>query len=181
MANQNEQDTVEKPTAPGSWGLAPGDASAIGNAIADALARNAGPQKVKFGEYVRRRNAGRPTLRCLVLINGNRLDPDGETPETINLLNQITSSGRYFDRKVEVIYGHDGADEAVEIRYANKTVNQRNDLRAYIRSFTDMVQQIVTEQKKEREEARLLSEAIETRRHFGSGKNTEAARAAAVK
>lgn len=179
MAEQN--DTPERPTAPGTWGLAPQDIQALGQAIADGFSKNQGPQKVKFGEYERRRKAGRPTLARIVLVNGIRLDPDGETPETINLLNKVTASGRYFDRKVEVIYGHDGADEALEIRYANKTVNQRNDLRAYIRSFPDMIQQIVDTQVKEKEEARLLSEAIETRRHFGSNKNTEAARAAAGK
>jgi hypothetical protein len=189
MANQNQKDveneTQDTPTAPPS-GMVSLDslASAIGASVASALElRDSKNKKVTFGEYQRRRNAGRSRLTREVFQNGFRLGGPGQLDNSldnkqIDLLNQITHTGRYIDRKVEVILREEGADQVLEIRYNNKTKDQALELRAFIRSFTDMLEQIVEAQIMEDLEAdeRDGRKRKATERHFGDTKASREAR-----
>lgn len=158
-------------------------AAAIGGAVASALeSRDSKNKKVTFGEYQRRLNATRVKLTREVYQNGYRLNAQDLNNEQIELLNRISRTGRYIDRKIEVILREDGADQIVEFRYNNKSADQRMELRGYIRNFTDMLTQVVEAQDKEnveQEEREGRRNVAPVRRPFGSSKTTEAARTAA--
>lgn len=120
----------------------------IATGIAEGLARLQ-PKKVSFGEYARR-HARKVKLARESFDNGYRLSDDSLTDREIELLNQITTSGRYLKRKVEVIVRNEGrpiAEQVVEIRYSNKTPDQRMENTSLFRSFEDLLKQIVMEQE----------------------------------
>ena len=157
-------------------------AKAIGDAVAAGLEKN-NPKKVNYGTYLKRPTAGHPLgmlgpkLKRNYFQNGRQIVYDQVNDAGIELLNQITHSGRYLDRKVEVLVREvGGGEQAVEIRYSNKEVDQRMDLKGLFRSFNDLIQQIVDAQKleiAEDEERRVV------RRPFGSSRQTLAAERAA--
>jgi len=161
-------------------------AGAIGASVAQALASQAPPRKMTFGEYQRRANAGRKKLTREVFQNGFRLGGPGSvdnslTNEQILLLNQITHTGRYINRLVEVILNVDEAEPVLNIRYNNRSKDQALTLRGHIRNFTDMLQQIVADQieeDKETEEREGRKREVRER-SFGNGKATQEARAKA--
>lgn len=188
MANQKPTDNpnaqTETPATPPAGMVNMADfASMIGGAVATAIdARDSKTRKVTFGEYQRRINAGRSTLRRETFQNGFRLEEVQLSNAEIDLLNRISRTGRYIDRKVEVIVREDGADEVVEIRYNNKTRDQMFELRNHFRDFADLLTQIVMKQDEENEEqeqreGRKRSEP--SRRPFGDTKASREARAAA--
>lgn len=96
-------------------------------------------------------------LRRKAYQNGYRLNPNTLSNTEIDGLNKIRG-GRYLNRTVEVIVRDQGAsNEAVELRYSNKTFDQRMALKNEFRSLAEAVELIQEEMKAadQREEARL--------------------------
>jgi hypothetical protein len=118
------------------------------------------PRAIKFGEYLRRVNAGRSVLKVTAFQNDKLIDPGVLTNAEIDLLNQINRGGRYFDRQVEVIYSLNGNDRVVYFRYNNKSADQRFELRGQYRNFLHFLQQIVEWQAEENQKEEDQREAI---------------------
>ncbi len=144
----------------------------IANAIADGIAKNT-PKKVSFGDYARRNI--RPVLKRDTYHCGVRCAVSQLSNAEIHLLNKIDRSGRYINRLVEVIVRNEGSDETVEIRDTSKSIDQRSELRKYVRDFEDLVRQIVKAQ--ENEDA--VQSPAERRPAFGQNKRYLDAKAAA--
>ena len=153
-------DTTTTPTPPINLGI---------DDLREVLGMNR--KKVTYGEYTRNRNKNRPKLRRESYQNDARIEPDSLSIAEISLLNRITHSGRYIDRKVEVVINTDSAEEVVYIRWHNRTADQRSDLKGLAPSFENILQQIVTAQEAEKATAVAKKEEKEaTRRHFGDNK-----------
>ncbi len=171
----------EKPTAP-----PPGMelAQAIGDAVAAGLEKN-NPKKVTYGQYLKRGTKNHPLgllspkFTRLYFQNGHEVPYDMVTDAVVVLLNSISHSGRYLDRKVEVIVRDTGGDtQSVEFRYMNASIDDRMELKSLFRSFPDLVKQIADLQAAERLEDEESPKKV-VRRPFGNGKNTRAAEEAA--
>lgn len=177
----NDPDASETPNTPGPGMVSMNDlASAIGASVASAMeARDSKGRKVTFGEFQRKRNVGKTKLTRHVFQNGFQLNPSRLKNNQIELLNRLNRTGRYIERKIEVLIREDGADEFIEIRYANKSADQRMELRGYIRNFTDMLEQIVKEQDALNAAQEDRDERKAERRPFGNTKASREARAAA--
>ena len=139
------------------------------------------PQKVTLGRYDPKTPWQPDKTKTLRLKratyqNGSRWNPGQLTNAEIRLANAITRSGRYLNRLVEVIVAQDGSEETVEIRYKNRTIDERMDLKSAFRSLEELLQKIVTEQDEKLAEEGVLKEA---RKAFSS-KATEEARARAA-
>jgi hypothetical protein len=198
IAVDTPDDTTEQPEqsnhAPGTT-LMPSDMAALGAAIAAGIAQTQPARKVTIGEYVRRGainqyHTGKKALKMTreYYQNGKMIYPDTCFDKEIELLNQITHSGRYIDRLVEVVVIQNGSEEAVDIRFSNK-VQFAFELKGKARDFTDILEQIVAAQKIEREdmeddkadrqERAAARRSKATSPSFGNGKATRAAREAA--
>lgn len=160
-------------------------ASAIGAAVAEGIAKNAPPKKVTYGAFLKRPTKNHPLgllspkLSRTYFQNGHLIQYDSVNDEQVLLLNRITHSGRYLDRKVEVIVRDNGGDsQSVELRYKNNSIDDRMELKSLFKDFTDLVKQIVAAQDEERAEDEANPRRV-VRRPFGSGKNTLAAEEAA--
>ena len=157
----------------------------IGQAVADGMAKHTRP-KVSYGNYVKRVHSSLhpdpnfpdgPPLKKSVFINGIHAEKHNLLDEEINLLNRLSRSGRYIDRLVEVIVGADD----LEVRYNDKTNDQRNENSTKWRNTVDMLQQIVTAMDLENaEEAEAHEEKLAKRRAFGDNKAFREAKAAAA-
>ncbi len=162
----------------------------LGKAMGDAVAAGiaAGQRrKVTFGEYQARGGNSpfhpdpnkRVTMKRSYFQNGRQIEHSTAYDAEIELLNQITHSGRYIDRLVEVVVVQDGSEEAVDIRFSNKS-QYAFELKGRCRDFTEMLRQIIAAQALEREEAEEIEAARQERkRTFGSGKATRNAEVAA--
>jgi len=160
-------------------------AKAIGDAVAEGMAKN-NPQKVKYGAYLKRPTKEHPLgilgpkLARTYVLNGRQIEYSSVDDTQINLLNAITHSGRYIDRRVEIIVRDEGGDvQSVEIRYPSKKVDDRMENKNFFRNFTDLCQKVVDEQAIERQEEEEHPRRV-VRRPFGSSKPTLAAEAAAA-
>jgi hypothetical protein len=171
----------EKPMAP-----PPGMelAQAIGDAVALGLEKN-NPKKVTFGQYLKRGTKNHPLglaspkFSRQYFQNGHEVPYDAVPDEDVLLLNSLTHSGRYLDRKVEVILRDTGGDtQSLEFRYRNGSIDDRMDLKGLFKSFHDLVYQIAAAQAEERREDEETPKRV-VRRPFGNGKNTRAAEDAA--
>ena len=123
-------------------------ASAITNAVAEA-----GPIKqVPISRYLAKTpwnptgSKQRPKLRATFLQNGYEIREAFVTDEQIHLLNQI-KPGRYINRKVEVVERNEHGNHSIELRYNNKSIEDRMELKTEARNLTEMLQRIVNEQK----------------------------------
>lgn len=131
----------------------------IAQGIADGIAKLQ-PKKVSFGEYQKRHP--RPKLERESYDNGHRISPDVITVEEANLLNQITTSGRYIKRKVEVIVRNEGRplnEQVLEIRYSDKSPDQRMENKGLFKNFVDLLKQIVLEQEVNEENQEVVRPA----------------------
>lgn len=164
----------------------------IGNAVAAGMAKHSRP-KVSYGQYIQHLHSALhtdpkfpngPELKREAWFNGARAEQHSLLDAEINLLNRVTRSGRYIDRLVEVSVGLD----AVEIRYNDKTNDQRNENAGKWRSITDLLTQVVAAMDAENEEeAAQREEAAEVRaartkskeRSFGDNKAYREAKALA--
>jgi hypothetical protein len=161
----------------------PHQPSTLGEDIAKGIAAST-RRKVTFGEYdaLGPRNsyhpkskAETPVLKRNFWQNGAQLNHSTLFDREIELLNRITHSGRYMDRKVEIIY----TPEDVHIRYANKSPDQRMELKNFFRSLQELLETVVKEQEaedvemREDEEFKRLEREKRTaakERHFGNNK-----------
>lgn len=132
---------------------------ALGVAVSDGM-RSMTRQKVTNGEYAARLAATKHRLTCTVFQNAWQLNDSQLSNEDIDLLNQINRSGRYIERQVEVIFNDTSGEKIVLIRYDNATADQMFKLRGDIRSFTDMIRQIVVAQTVENDEDQAQRDAI---------------------
>lgn len=162
-------------------------AKALGDAVAEGMAKNAAPRKMTFGEYARtgaspfhpKGGAQTPKASRVYMQNGWPMPLAQVHDDEIRLLNRITHSGRYIDRKVEVVVNDDNAEETVDIRFSNK-IEHAFELKGLARNFKDMLQQIVDAQELEDLELEERNEGKTKGRIFGSNKTSQAARAAAA-
>lgn len=161
-------------------------AKALGDAVAEGMAKNQGPRKITFGEYARngatpfhpKGQSGMPKPSRVYMQNGWPMPLAQVHDDEIRLLNRITHSGRYLERKVEVIVNTDTADESVDIRFSN-TLAHAFELKGLARNFKDMLQQIVDAQEMEDLELEERNEQKGKGRVFGSSKTSQTARNAA--
>jgi hypothetical protein len=110
--------------------------------IADGVARGiaaTAPQKVTFSRYdpktswqkgMTKKQMPRLTRPCFQ--NGMMMDDGKMTAEEINLMNQLSVSGRYIDRRVEVVIREEGTQNVLELRYSD-TINHTLELKGLIR------------------------------------------------
>ena len=127
----------------------------LGDRIADGIARGmqemAPPKRIKpgssrFDPKTPFRSKNGPRLRGDVYLNGIRLNEDQLTDTEINTCNLITRGGRYVNRIVEVVLSDDAGTRVVLIRYSDKEVDQRMELKNHWRTFQELVDLIVKEQ-----------------------------------
>lgn len=185
MATKNT--TPEETTAPESTpGADPIDYDRMGTTIGDAVARGIAAntrRRLTFGEYTARggnssfhpdpKKVVRPTRDYYQ--NGRLIEFATTFDREFELLNQITHSGRYIDRLVEVVVTANGSQEVVNIVFSNKS-QFAFELKGKARDFTDMLEQIVAAQKIENEEREEFESNRSNRRHFGAGKASREAR-----
>ena len=135
----------------------------LGQTIGDAVALGIGKttrRKVTFGEYQLTGHspfhpkpiAETPTLRRRCWQNGIWMVPTTLFDREIVLLNQITHSGRYVNRLVEVILRNEGADEEIDVRFPNKGIDDQLMMKGYAKNFVDMLEQIAVAQTEDRAE-----------------------------
>lgn len=148
----------------------------IGDAVAKGIAESTPPpppRRVSFGEYQRRptlyhpKGPQGPKMARAYSQNSLLLDYATTYDRDILLLNRITHSGRYIDRKVEVILNNDNAEESVDIRYHDRTADHRLDMKAVVRDFTHMLTQIVEAQEEEDREEQEHVDAKMKRKMYG--------------
>lgn len=144
----------------------------IARAIREGMAANSPRRKVTIGEYdpktafhPNKASASHFRPNRKYYQNGGWIDEVTAFDREVDLLNQITHSGRYIDRIVEVVVAQNGSEESVDIRYNNRNIDQRLTNSTKWRNFTDMLEQIVTAQKEEdREMDELRADRDERRR-----------------
>lgn len=157
----------------------------IGDAVAKGIAANT-RRKITIGEYNARggNTPYHPDPKVRLKFtrsyfqNGKPIELSTTYDREVELLNQITHSGRYIDRLVEVVVVQNGSEEVVDIRFSNKS-QYAFELKGKARDFTEMLTQINDAQKIEREEREEFENNRSNRRHFGSGKASTEARAKA--
>ena len=162
----------------------------IGKAIADGIAANSPRRKVTIGEYLQRPHSSthpegdglqKTFKKRQYFQNGVPLQFSTTWDQEIQLLDQITHSGRYIDRLVEVIVGRDedSGDEVVHVRWNNKR-DKALELKQRAKDFPEILRQILAAQKEERADQEAEAELRkESRRKFGSSRATQEAIAAA--
>lgn len=129
----------------------------IGTSVANGIARTT-RRKVTIGEYLQRGHspfhpkplAETPTLKYPSFQNGAWMNPATLHDEEINLLNQITHSGVYIDRRVTVVFSDFPGDERIDIRWADGTPDQRLAIMRYFSNFEQCLKMIVAAQVEER-------------------------------
>jgi len=128
-------------------------AQMLGQAVAQGVsqAMPARPaERMTFGQYQKRLNAGRSKMRRPYFENGIHQEGLVLSNVEIDLLNQIDRTGRYINRMVECIVRSEGADEVLELRWNTKR-DAMFELKGHARNFEDILRQIVEAQKVERE------------------------------
>lgn len=150
---QEDVEVIEAPAAlpPGNWTTQPTMAD-MGKMIADGIAEGLNrlaPRKVTFGQYIARQPK-KPALLRPFSQNGYNVPVITLKSEEIDLLNKLHRSGRYIDRKIEVIIRNQGrevADQSVELRYSNRTPEQKIEFAKLSKDLTDLLQKILLEQE----------------------------------
>lgn len=110
-------------------------------------------------------------LKRKVYQNGFRLNPNNLSNTEIDGFNAIRG-GRYLNRTMEVIVRDEGtASEAVELRYSNKTFDQRMTNKGLWRNLGELVTIIQEEMAEadQREEARLVGRPMPPKRVLPAG------------
>lgn len=154
----------------------------IGDAVAKGIAANT-RRKITQGEYNARGGHSpfhpdpkkRLKFNRVYSQNGRICELATTYDDEIELLNQITHSGRYIDRLVEVVVSQDGSEEVVDFRFSNKT-QYAFELKGKAKDFTEILRQIVAAQTAERAEEEETRNERSNRRHFGNSKASQAAR-----
>ena len=79
--------------------------------------------------------------------NGARMNPELLRDREIELLNQVRP-GTYHGKKIQVLKRR---DKSIDIRYANKSFEQRMDFKNYARDMTELLEKILTEQEAQKQ------------------------------
>lgn len=125
------------------------DMSAIGRAIAEGI-ESTRSKKTTNGQYAKREALRDPKPRLLwTSVTQNGYACDELSAKEIAAVSRIKRSGRYYDRKFEVIVKLEGNEKTLQLRYPNKTIDHRLEMRQYWRNFEDMVRQIAEIQEAE--------------------------------
>lgn len=181
-----DDETLDNSKAPGmtpAFGMEQ-LATMIGSSVAQAI-ESQSPKKIPYGKYEPRTpwqptKAGAHKLTRPCYQNGIGADEQKMTNVEIDLWNRLTHSGRYLNRLVEVAFIEDGSVTHVNLRYNNKTPDQRMLLKDEARNLTEMLTLIVAEQELEDAESADADDRKQTaRRKFGDTKASREARAAA--
>lgn len=154
----------------------------IGAAVSQGIAANT-RRKITIGEYNARggNSPFHPDPKVRVKMNrayynnGRIIELATAFDREVELLNQITHSGRYIDRLVEVVVTQDGSEETVDFRFSNKS-QYAFELKGKAKDFTAILEQIVAAQTVEREEREEFENNRSNRRHFGDNKASREAR-----
>jgi len=141
----------------------------IGQNVANGIASTQ-RRKVSIGEYLAKphspnRKDINAKLKRVCMQNGFYLSESVLTDNEIYLLNEITHSGRYCDRFVEVAVLFEEGNQQVDIRFSNATADQRFALREHVEYsprrhgsvFEALLEMIVEDQKLERSEREVES------------------------
>jgi len=126
------------------------DYERMGKAFASGLASTT-RRKVTIGEYVAKMKVGRSVLRRRVFQNGYPVQVTFTSPTNteVDLLNQITHSGRYLNGVVDVVLANEGAEEVIHLSYNCATIDQRMENKSLWNGFDDLLAKIVAAQKEE--------------------------------
>lgn len=148
---------------PGKWVSADQLGESIGTAIANSLGGLIPAKKETYGQYVRRmaQKNPKPKLDRPCYDNGALCQEWTLSAKDIELFNRIERPGFYIQRKVQVIirnFDMPKSDQVVEIRYSDKTIDQRFENKGLFRNFTDLLRQVVDEQDVALENERELKE-----------------------
>lgn len=138
----------------------------LSSAIAAGIASTA-PKKVTAGQYEphtpwqpgSKRSAHK--LKHTVYQNGYRVPVKRLTNQEIDNLNAISRPGRYINRMVEVVMWDEGGLVNLDIRYNNKTHDQRSENKNHWRSFEELTKKIVEEQNVILAKAKRTETAVE--------------------
>lgn len=122
--------------------------------IADGIARglaSVSPKKVTFGRYDPKTpfhpvRIQTPKLLRPSFQNGRMMNAEMLHDAEIKLLNQIHRPGRYLDRNIEVVISEDGSESVLDLRYRDKSVDDRFFMKGLFRNLQDLLEQIVKEQ-----------------------------------
>lgn len=125
------------------------DIKALAEAIVGAVTATQGPRKITAAEYQRERSIHRdkPQLTRKVYQNGYMLTRHQLPADAIHLANAIRP-GIYANGTIQVVPMRDGtAGMSLDIRYANKSPDERMELKSRFPTFTHMLAAIVREQQ----------------------------------
>jgi len=143
LGNFNPDPALEAPAAAGV------DISALAKAIVGAVNDAHGPRKVGFSEYMRTRSVHRnkPLLARKCFQNGIQLMRDQLTADAIEMLN-VVQPGSYFDGFIIVAAIQAGNKmSGIDIRYANKSVDQRMEFKSRFQSFEHLLAALLKERE----------------------------------
>lgn len=131
------------------------DVQGLAQAIRTAVEETAPQKQVHISRYIAQTpwnptgTRVRPELRGRFFQNGRLIQDDRLTADEINKLNKL-KPGRYFDRKVEVLERSENGDVTVEIRYSNKSMEQRMEMKNLARNLNELLDGILAETKPEK-------------------------------
>jgi hypothetical protein len=125
----------------------------LAGAISSGIVQSQPAKKIEITDYKVKTpwnpegNTKRPTLSRQTLQNGYEVSEHFLTDEEIRLFNEL-KPGRYLNRKIEVIVreSENGSADTVDLRYPNKTIDQRYDLKALASNLEDLLRKIIAEQ-----------------------------------
>ena len=155
--------------------------TAIGSAVAAGLNKHTRP-KVSYGDYARRPHSSThpdpaypngPALTRETWVNGHREEQHVLTDKEIHLFNRLSRTGRFLNRLWEVQVSAD----VVDIRYNNRTVDQRNELMEFGKKQIQQLEAVVAEMDELNAiDADEVEQKVEARRRFGNSKASREAR-----
>lgn len=120
----------------------------LADAIVAAVNAAQGPRQIKIGEYMRDRSPHRhkPALARKFFQNGIMLDREQLSKDAIEMLN-VLKPGMYCDGTFRVVPTQDGTKlSALDIRYDNKSIDERMNLKANYPTFEHMLAAMLKEQ-----------------------------------
>lgn len=123
------------------------NSKALAAAIVAAVNDAHGPRKITNAEYLRTRSEHRhkPLLARVYYQNGIRLDREQLTSDAIEMLN-LLQPGIYCDGIFQVVPMQEGAKmSALDIRYGNKSVDDRMRLKSLYATFEHMLAAMLKE------------------------------------
>jgi hypothetical protein len=146
LTNDNEHDEISE-TPDLDPALSGSSVKALADAIVSAVNDNRGPRKVTLEEYNRTTDAHRhkPALARKYYQNGIMLQREQLSADAINMLNAL-QPGLYCGGVLSVVPTQDGTKmSALDIRYTNKSVDDRMAIKDQFRDFEGMLKAMLKE------------------------------------